>query len=115
MHPLFHQTIVAPNIRKVPSDKAMIDNAINTVQPKIFGYLESHIDGKFLVGNAITLADIAVVSNFIVYQYIGYKVDAAAYPKLSRYIRDVAGQDAYRRRWRTKNRSSPIWGSTGVF
>ena len=25
----------------------------------------------------MTLADIAIVSNFIVYQYIGYKLDAA--------------------------------------
>jgi len=81
----------------VPSDKAVIDDVLDKVQPKIFGYLESQIDGKFLVGNAMTLADIAIVSNFIVYQYIGYKVDGAAYPKLSRYIRDVAGQDAYRK------------------
>jgi glutathione S-transferase len=95
VHPLFHQTIVAPNIRKVASDKAVIDDVLNNVQPKILGYLESQIDGKFLVGNTMTLADIAVVSNFIVYQYIGYKLDGAAYPKLSRYVRGIAGQDAF--------------------
>src|SRR5262249_32760786 len=61
------------------------------------GYLESQIDGKFLVGNAMTLADIAIVSNFIVYQYIGYKLDSAAYPKLCQYVRGIAGQDAYRK------------------
>ena len=53
--------------------------------------------GKFLVGNSMTLADIAIVSNFIVYQYIGYTLDDAAYPKLSRYVRGIAGQDAYRK------------------
>ena len=96
VHPLFQQTIVAPNIRKVPSDKAVIDDVLGKVQPKIFGYLESQIDGKFLVGSALTLADIAIVSNFIVYQYIGYKLDGATYPKLSRYIRDIARHDAFR-------------------
>jgi len=97
VHPLFHQTIVAPNIKKVPSDKAVIDDVLNNVQPKIFGYLESQIDGKFLVGNTMTLADSAIVSNFIVYQYIGYKLDGAAYPKLCQYVRGIAGQDAYRK------------------
>ena len=85
VHPLFHQTIVAPNIRKVPSDKAVIDDVLNNVQPKILGYLDSQINGKFLVGNAMTLADIAIVSNFIVYQYIGYQLDAARYPRLASY------------------------------
>jgi glutathione S-transferase len=97
VHPLFHQTIVAPNIRKMPSDKAVIDDVLNNVQPKIFGYLESQIDGKFLVGNTMTLADSAIVSNFIVYQYIGYKLDGAAYPKLCQYVRGIASQDAYRK------------------
>ena len=56
-----------PTIRKVPSDKAVIDDVLGNVQPQIFGYLESQIDGKFLVGSTMTLADIAIVSNFIVY------------------------------------------------
>ena len=97
VHPLFHQTIVAPNIRKMPSDKAVIDDVLSNAQPRIFGYLESQIDGRFLVGDAMTLADIAIVSNIIVYQYIGYKLDAAAYPKLSRYVRGIAGHDAFRK------------------
>jgi glutathione S-transferase len=97
VHPLFHETIVGPNIRKVPSDRAVIDNVLNKVQPKIFGYLESQICGKFLVGNTMTLADIAIVSNFVVYQYIGYKLDAAKYPKLVRYTKDIAATDAYRK------------------
>ncbi len=97
VHPLFHQTIVAPNIRKVPSDRAVIDQVLNEVQPEIFGYLESEIDGKFLIGNAMTLADIAIASNFIIYQYIGYKIDAARYPKLAKYVRGVADNAAFRK------------------
>ena len=40
MHPLFVQTVVGPNINKVPTDKAVIDKVLDTVRPKIFGYLE---------------------------------------------------------------------------
>lgn len=97
VHPLFHQTVVNPNIKQVPSDKAVIDDVLNNVQPKVLSYLESQIDGKYLVGNTLTLADIAIVSNFIVYQYIGYKLDAAKYPKLVKYIKDIAATDAYRK------------------
>jgi len=96
VHPLFHQTIVAPNIRKVASDKAVIDNVLNEVQPDIFGYLESQISGKYLVGDELTLADIAIASNFIIYQYIGYKIDATRYPKLAKYLRGIIDTDAYR-------------------
>ena len=40
VHPLFVQTVVNPNIHKEPTDKAVIDNVLSNVQPKIFGYLE---------------------------------------------------------------------------
>lgn len=95
VHPLFHQTVVNPNIKQVPGDKAVIDDVLSNVQPKILSYLESQIDGKYLVGNAMTLADIAIVSNFIVYQYIGYKLDAAKYPKLVKYVKDIAATEAF--------------------
>jgi glutathione S-transferase len=96
VHPLFVQTIVNPSINKVPADKAVIDNVLNTVQPKILNYLNAQIDGTFLVGNALTLADLAIVSNFIVYQYMGYKIDAEKYPKLAKYLKAIAATDAYR-------------------
>jgi glutathione S-transferase len=97
VHPLFHQTIVNPNIRKAPTDKAVVDDVLSNVQPKIFGYLEGEIGGKFLVGNALTLADIAIASNFIVYQYIGFPMDTRRYPKLSRYLREVTSLDIFQR------------------
>jgi glutathione S-transferase len=97
VHPLFHQTIVNPNIKKVPGDRAVIDSVFADVQPKIFSYLNSQVDGKFLAGGDLTLADIAVVSNFIVYQYMGYKIDTAKYPKLARYLKEIAASDIFRK------------------
>ena len=92
VHPLFVHTIVNPNINKVPSDKGVIDNILENIQPKIVRYLNSQIDGKFLVGNALTLADIAIVSNFIVFQYMG-----GQYPKLAKYLKGIAATDSYRK------------------
>jgi glutathione S-transferase len=96
VHPLFFHTVVNPSINQIPSDKSVIDDVLNNVQPRIFSYLDSQIGGQFLVGDALTLADIAIVSNFIVYQYMGYRIDAARYPKLVRYLQGIAATDAYR-------------------
>lgn len=97
IHPLFHQTIVNPNIAKIPSDKSIIDNVLSNVLPRMLTYLDSQIHGKFLVGDRLTLADIAVASNFIVYQYMGYTIDAGQYPKLTAYLREIAATDPMRK------------------
>jgi glutathione S-transferase len=97
MHPLFHQKIVGPNINKVPTDNAVVDGVLNNVLPKILGYLNSKIDGKFLVANTLTLADMAIVSNFILYQYLGFKLDAGQYPKLAKYMREIVALDVFQR------------------
>jgi glutathione S-transferase len=95
VHPLFHQSVVAPKIRKVMSDQAVVDNVLAHVAPKIFSYLESQIDGKFLVGKTMTLADIAVASNLLVYQYCGFTIDADRYPRLVRYLREIIGIEVF--------------------
>lgn len=95
VQPLFVHTVVNPNINKVPGDKAVIDSVLGNVLPRILGYLDGQIDGKYLVGDTLTLGDIAIVSNFIVYQYMGYGIDAARYPRLARYLKEIAATDAF--------------------
>ena len=97
VHPLFHQTIVGPNINKVPTDKAVVDNVLENVLPKILGYLNSQIKGNYLVADALTLADIAIVSNFIVYLYMGFRIEPGQYPKLAKYLREIAALDVFQR------------------
>jgi glutathione S-transferase len=97
IHPLFYQTVVNPNIAKVPSDRSVIDNVLSNVLPRMLAYLESQIRGKFLVGESLTLADIAIASNFIIYQYMGYTIDADRYPKLAAYLRDITATDPMRK------------------
>jgi glutathione S-transferase len=74
-----------------------VDNVLANVQPKILRYLDSQMGGKYLVGNSLTLADIAIVSNFVVYQYLGFTLDKAKYPQLARYVRDVIALEPFQR------------------
>ena len=82
---LVFQKVINPAMLKGTTDQSVVDHLLSEVQPKIFAYLESQVDGKFLVGSALSLADIAVVSNLINYLYLGLSIDAVKYPKLKRY------------------------------
>jgi glutathione S-transferase len=85
VHPIFHNQVVNPSIRKVPADQAAIEVARTEAAPEAFGYLESLRPGEFLVGGKLTIADIAVVSNLIVFHYLGGRIEPR-FPKLGAYF-----------------------------
>jgi glutathione S-transferase len=86
MHPVFHQQVVAPRIRKQRPDDAVVDVALNEAAPEAFAYLERLAPSSFLVGSALSIADLAVVSNLILFHYLGYRIDRSRYPKLAAYF-----------------------------
>ncbi len=86
IHPLFHNQIVGPKIRNVPANQAMIDAAKNKAAPGAFAYLESLDPDGHLVGGKLTVADIAVVSNLILFHYLGYRIEPH-FRKLNAYFR----------------------------
>lgn len=87
VHPIFFNQVVEPNLRQQPGDQAAIDAALNVALPEAFGYLENRLAGGFLVGDHPTIADLAVVSNLITFQYLGHRVDATRFPRLAGYLR----------------------------
>ena len=54
--------------------------------PKHFGYLEAALTGSNLAGARFSIADIATMSNLINYHYLGYRLEAARFPRLARYF-----------------------------
>jgi glutathione S-transferase len=101
VHPLFHEVFVNPNIRKVPTDQRRIDAVLAKAVPETFGYLESVAGGEFLVGNSMSIADIAVASNLTTYQYIGFDLFRSRFPRLAalydRMVRQPAMREALKR------------------
>jgi glutathione S-transferase len=86
VHPIFHNQVVNPNIRKVPADTAAIDAALNKAAPEAFAYLENLDLDACAVGDRLTIADLAIVSNLITYHYLGHRI-APRFAKLNAYFR----------------------------
>lgn len=101
VHPLFQEVFVHPKIRNLPTNQGQIDTVLGKAVPETFGYLDGMAGGDFLVGGAMSVADIAVVSNLITYQYIGFDLYRARFPRLAtlfdRVVRHPAMREALRR------------------
>ncbi|HEX3773169.1 MAG TPA: glutathione S-transferase family protein [Polyangiaceae bacterium] len=95
VHPLFHNQIVAPNLRKQPGDPSAIDLALNQAAPEAFAFLEQSVSGKHLVGDVLTIADLTVVSNLIMFHYLGRRIDGARFPKLRAYFERSLGAEPF--------------------
>jgi glutathione S-transferase len=87
IHPLFHHQVVRPNLRKTAGDPAAIEAALKQSAPDAFTYLESLAPEAHLVAGALSIADLAVVSNLIMFHYLGHRIDAVRFPRLAAYFR----------------------------
>lgn len=83
VRPLFHEVFVHPKVRGIAIDQVVVDNVLKRVLPEVFSYLDSVSGGSFLAGDAPSVADLAVVSNLINLQYIGFALDRQRFPKLA--------------------------------
>jgi glutathione S-transferase len=83
IQPLFFQRVIRPRMLKEETDRAMVEDLLANAQPKVFGYLNDEARGTYLVGDRFSIADLAIVSNLINYQYLGYTVDRTRYPNLA--------------------------------
>jgi glutathione S-transferase len=101
VHPLFHETVVNPKMRNVPTNQGKVDEVLGRAVPETFGYLDSIAGKDFLVGKTMSIADIAVASNLTTYQYIGFDLYPVRFPRLAalydRIVRHLTMREALRR------------------
>jgi glutathione S-transferase len=87
VHPLFHNQVVRPKIRKEAAEPAAIEEALGQAVPEAFAHLEGLRPDGFLVDGTLSIADLAVVSNLMTFHYLGHRIDAQRYPRLEAYFR----------------------------
>ncbi len=84
----FFNRVVAPKFLKMPGDEAVAVEGETVHLPKVLDYFETvapAADG-FLVGKALTLADIAVASPFINFAHAKCAVDKTKYPRTFAWV-----------------------------
>ncbi|WP_235513650.1 MULTISPECIES: glutathione S-transferase family protein [unclassified Sphingomonas] len=88
--------VVGPLFRGGVGDAAVADAAERDQWPGILAYLDAQVGGQdFLVGDTLTLADIAVASAFASTLHACAPVDAAVYPDLARYLAAMLARPAF--------------------
>jgi glutathione S-transferase len=94
---MFFNRIVAPRFMGRPGDLDAADAAERDELPPIMDYLERTVpDSGFLVGDGLTLADIAVASPFANLRHMNVELDPAHYPRTLAYVGRILDRPSFR-------------------
>jgi glutathione S-transferase len=88
---IFFNLIVAPRFLGLPGDPEAARQAELNDLPPVLDYLESVAPGDegYLVGDSLTLADIAVAGPFANFRHTNTRVDPARYPRTVAYVERI--------------------------
>jgi len=93
---IFFNRVVLPKFLNRPGDLLAADEAQSTLLPPIYAYLETVAPaGGFLVGNALSIADIAVTCMLVNMHLCDAAVDPARYPKLAAYYARISARPSF--------------------
>jgi glutathione S-transferase len=95
---MFFNRVVAPRFMGRPGDEEAAAAAERDELPPILDYLETVVPdaGGFLVGDGITLADLAVASPFANFAHMNTKIDPARYPRTIAYVERILERPSIR-------------------
>lgn len=92
---LFRPLVMARLFGREPD----VERARKTLQedlPPIFDYLEKSLAGRaFLVGDALSIADISIASQFVNFKHAGARLDASRWPQLAAYVERMHARPSF--------------------
>jgi len=94
---MFFNRIVAPRFIGRPGDLAAADTAEREELPPILDYLERVVPdaGRYLVGDTITLADIAVASPFANLAHLCCEIDPGRHGRVRAYVDSILSRPSF--------------------
>ena len=94
---MFFNRVVAPRFLNRPGDENAAAAAEREELPPILDYLETVVPGDdgYLVGDTVTLADIAVASPFANLRHLGCQIDQARHSRLHAYAERMLARPSF--------------------
>ena len=94
---MFFNRIVAPLFLKRPGDEAAAEAAERDELPKVLDYVESIAPAgdSYLLGDGLTLADIAVAAPFANLSHLKVAIDPGRWPKTLAYTRRILARPSF--------------------
>lgn len=92
---LFAEKILAGPIFKRSPNEAEISLAIEKEIPAIFDYLAESLRGDYLMGDTLTLADLAVGGLFMAMHHCDVQCDGERWPAVAQYIERLVALPAF--------------------
>lgn len=94
---MFFNRIVAPVFLKRPGDLAVAESAERDELPGILDYLEGVVPDEdgYLLGDQLSLADLAVASPFANLAHLKIEIDAARWPKTRAYAQRILSRPSF--------------------
>jgi glutathione S-transferase len=93
LHGLLMQRVFAPRFLNRAPDEALIQRSLEEELPPKFEYLDRIVNGEFLVGDRLSIADLTVASMLINYHFAGERL--RGYPKLERYLHGLLKRPSF--------------------
>ncbi|HEY2683572.1 MAG TPA: glutathione S-transferase family protein [Steroidobacteraceae bacterium] len=94
---LFNETVIGPKMKQQPTNSAAVAETLHTALPDAFGFLNQSAERDYLVGDALSMADIAVVSNLMNFQYCGFEIDRTRYRRVAALFDRVLAEHAFQK------------------
>ena len=95
---MFFNRVVAPRFLGRDGDLSAADVAERDELPPLLDYLEGVIpENGYLVGNRLTLADLAVAGPFANFSHCDAVIDAVRYPKITAYVARILERPSFAR------------------
>jgi glutathione S-transferase len=94
--PIFAQRFVQHVLFKQESDEAVVERQLTLMIPPVFDYLEGEVPEEgWIVGDAFSIADIAIGTAIVQLRHGGESVDAARWPRLAAYADRVLARESF--------------------
>ncbi|MFT5163632.1 MAG: glutathione S-transferase [Alteromonadaceae bacterium] len=94
---LFFERVLKPKFRQEPPNEQNISNILEQL-PAVFDYLESSLPDSGFIFSKMSIADIAIGTQFINAGYAQFKLDSEKWPKLGAYLEMLLQQPCFVKR-----------------